>query len=340
MLNIQQQVDLASHNALGISEQAERLVWVENDRQLCEALALADANHWPVTLLGGGSNVVLAGPLRGLVIGMRSRGRRIISRAAGEVLIEAQAGESWHALVGWSLDHGLCGLENLSLIPGTVGAAPMQNIGAYGVELKDVFDSLQALDRHTGEVHCFSLEECGFAYRDSLFKRQAGRYVILRVRLRLLSRPQLKLDYAPLGQAWLATGLQRPDARVVSELVCRIRRSKLPDPAVLGNAGSFFKNPLVTGEQLQSLLAQYPQLPHYPQPDGDYKLAAGWLIEQAGWKGHREGDVGVHSEQALVLVNFAAARGEEILALAERIRTDISQRFAVLLEMEPQPLGL
>lgn len=339
MLKVLDNANLQRLNTLGISERAQRLVYVEDEAQLRAALALARTQNWQVTLLGGGSNVVVAGPLGGLVIVMRSRGRRILQRSAEAVLIEGEAGESWSALVNWSLDQGLSGLENLSLIPGTLGAAPVQNIGAYGVELQDSFDSLDALDREDGVVRRFNRDQCRFAYRDSLFKQAAGRYVILRVRLCLSPRAQLKVDYAPLAAAWRATGLQRPDARVVSALVCQIRRSKLPDPVLLGNAGSFFKNPLVAAAQLQVLLARYPQLPHYPQPDGLFKVAAGWMIEHAGWKGYRAGSVGVHSEQALVLVNYGAARGCELLALAEKISQDILERFGVRLEMEPQRIG-
>jgi len=331
--------DLRLLNTFGISEYAERLVTVENDVQLREALGLARQQDWPVTLLGGGSNMVLAGPVPGLTIAMRSRGRRVVERTADNVLIEGEAGENWHQLVGWSLDHGFHGLENLSLIPGTLGAAPVQNIGAYGVELCDVFDSLDALDRHTGEVCRLDRAACRFAYRDSLFKQQPGRFVILRVRLRLATRPQPRLGYAPLAAAWQALGLQRPDSRVISELVCRIRRSKLPDPAQLGNAGSFFKNPLVSVERATALLAAWPGMPHYPQDDGSIKLAAGWLIEQAGWKGHCRGSVGVHCEQALVLVNFGGARGAEVMALAGDIQQDVVRRFGVTLEMEPQLIG-
>ncbi|MCO5787523.1 UDP-N-acetylmuramate dehydrogenase [Pseudomonas sp. G11-1] len=326
-------------NTFGINESAEQLVPVETEQQLREALALADAQGWPVTVLGGGSNMILAGPLAGLVIAMRSRGRRVLSREPGSAVIEGEAGENWHQLVNWSLDHGFHGLENLSLIPGTLGAAPMQNIGAYGVELCDVFDSLDALDRTTGEVCRFDRDACRFAYRDSLFKQQAGRFVILRVRLRLSTQPVPRLDYAPLAAAWSVTGLSRPDSRVISQLVCQIRRSKLPDPAQLGNAGSFFKNPLLPADQAAALLATWPEAPHYPQPDGSVKLAAGWLIERAGWKGHCRDRVGVHREQALVLVNLGGARGADVLALAEDIQRDVQAKFGVQLEMEPQRVG-
>lgn len=331
---------LAALNTFGISEQAERLAFIHDDRQLRAALALAERNGWPLTLMGGGSNLVLAGPVPGLTLVMRSRGRRIIQRTADFAVIEGEAGENWHQLVCWSLDMGFHGLENLSLIPGTLGAAPVQNIGAYGVELCDVFDSLEALNRHTGETRWIGRAECRFAYRDSLFKQESGTYVILRVRLRLGTRPAPRLDYAPLAAAWQKSGLKRPDSRVISRLVCDIRRSKLPDPAQLGNAGSFFKNPLVTEEQAGVLVSRWPGMPHYPQSDGSVKLAAGWLIDQAGWKGHSRQRVGVHREQALVLVNLGGARGEDVLGLAEDIRQDVLEKFGVTLEMEPQLLGV
>lgn len=339
MLAVRQQVDLRAYNSLGITERAEHLVEIHSDRELVAALDMAAEHAWPVTVLGGGSNVVVTGSLPGVVIVMRSRGRRVLQREPDALLIEGEAGENWHELVNWTLDLGLCGLENLSLIPGTLGAAPVQNIGAYGVELQDVFHSLDALDRVTGEIRQFDRAGCLFGYRESVFKQSPGRYVILRVRLILRRHAQVRVDYAPLDTAWESTGLHRPDPRVVASLVCQIRQSKLPDPAVLGNAGSFFKNPLVTLNQLNALKALYPDIPHYLQPDGRYKVAAGWLIDQAGWKGVRAGHVGVHARQALVLVNHGGARGEDILSLAKRISDDVHARFGLELEMEPQRLG-
>lgn len=334
-----EQADLAAYNTFGISERAAHLLEVESDRQLLMAIDRAVRHDWPLTIIGGGSNLVLGGAVPGLVVAMRSRGRRVLRASGEDVVIEAEAGENWHALVLFALDLGLWGIENLALIPGTVGAAPVQNIGAYGVELCDVFDSLDALDRESGEIVRFDRCACRFAYRDSLFKQQAGRFIILRVRLRLSRTPRLRVEYAPLRSAWQATGLRRPDARVVAELVCAIRRSKLPDPAVLGNAGSFFKNPVVSTEQAATLRLKWPGMPGYPQAEGGEKLPAGWLIEQAGWKGRREGPVGVHAEQALVLVNHGGARGAQVLALARRIREDVLKQFGVALEMEPQVLG-
>lgn len=331
---------LTAFNTFGISEQAERLGFIHDDAQLHAALMLAEQHGWPVNLLGGGSNLVLAGPVPGLTLVMRSRGRRVIERNTDSVIIEAEAGENWHQLVNWSLDMGFHGLENLSLIPGTLGAAPVQNIGAYGVELCDVFDSLEALNRATGKTCRLDREQCRFAYRDSLFKQQPGIHVILRVRLRLSTRPVPRLDYAPLAAAWQMLGLRQPDSRVISRLVCDIRNSKLPDPAQLGNAGSFFKNPLLGREQASALLSRWPGMPQYRQADGSIKLAAGWLIEQAGWKGHCRQRVGVHREQALVLVNLGGARGSDVLGLAGDIRQDVLEKFGVMLEMEPQLLGV
>ncbi|MEH6491096.1 UDP-N-acetylmuramate dehydrogenase [Halopseudomonas sp.] len=339
MSQLQTQVDLRPFNTLALSERAERLLCIESESDLHAALALAQRSSWPVTLIGGGSNLVLAGPVRGLVLLMRTRGRRVLSRCSESVVVEAAAGENWHDFVRWTLDLGLSGLENLSLIPGTVGAAPVQNIGAYGVEVRDLFCSLDALDRLTGEVKCLYAADCRFDYRDSLFKHDPGRYVILRVRFKLSPRPYINVSYAPLAVAWQETGLQQPDSRVVSELVCAIRRSKLPDPVRLPNAGSFFKNPLVPQAAADALLLGYPQMPHFPQPQGECKLAAGWLIDQAGWKGVRRGDVGVHAEQALVLVNYGNARGADILALAAEIAADVRQRFGVELEQEPPLMG-
>jgi len=266
---------------------------------------------------------------------MATRGIRVLQDDGKHVLVEAEAGEAWHPFVLWTLEHGLCGLENLSLIPGTVGAAPMQNIGAYGVEIKDVFAGLTALDRQTGELRDFNLEECNFAYRDSLFKHETGRWLILRVRFALSRVSHLKLDYGPVQQRLAGQGITEATPSDVSRAICSIRREKLPDPAELGNAGSFFKNPLVSQALAAELQGLYPDLVAYPQADGQMKLAAGWLIDKAGWKGFRDGDAGVHKMQALVLVNYGGATGHDIANLALRIQQDIAERFKVDLDMEP-----
>ncbi|MCR4509882.1 UDP-N-acetylmuramate dehydrogenase [Pseudomonas sp. 32.2.56] len=337
-LQVRTQVSLKPYNSFAVEARASHFVEAESDQQVREALAYAEVQQLSLLVLGGGSNLLLTADVQALVLRMASRGIRLLSDDGEQVLVEAEAGEPWHPFVQWTLAQGLVGLENLSLIPGTVGAAPVQNIGAYGVELKDLFAGLTALDRHTGELREFSLEECGFAYRDSLFKRESGRWLILRVRFALSRSAALHLDYGPVRQRLAEQGIDAPTALDVSQAICAIRSEKLPDPAVLGNAGSFFKNPVVPAALAQRLRAEHADLVGYPQADGQVKLAAGWLIERAGWKGFREGDAGVHRLQALVLVNYGSATGAQLLALAQRIQADIAQRFAVELEIEPNVL--
>ncbi|MGY2231241.1 UDP-N-acetylmuramate dehydrogenase [Pseudomonas tolaasii] len=334
-LQVLAQVSLKPFNSFGIDVRAQQFAEAHSDADVREALAYSAAKALPLLVIGGGSNLLLTQDVPALVLRMATRGIRVLKDDGVHAVVEAEAGEAWHPFVLWTLENGFCGLENLSLIPGTVGAAPMQNIGAYGVEIKDVFSGLTALDRQTGELREFSLEECKFAYRDSLFKHETGRWLILRVRFALSRASQLKLDYGPVQQRLAAQGITEPTPSDVSRAICSIRREKLPDPAELGNAGSFFKNPLVSQGLASELQALYPDLVAYPQSDGQMKLAAGWLIERAGWKGFREGDAGVHKLQALVLVNYGAATGHDIANLAQRIQQDIAERFKVDLEMEP-----
>lgn len=337
-LRLQENLSLKPFNTFGVEARARLFAEAHSDEEVRTALALAAERGLLLLPIGGGSNLLLTGNIDALVLRMASRGIRILSDDGERVIIEAEAGEPWHPFVLHTLELGLAGLENLSLIPGTVGAAPMQNIGAYGVELKDCFVGLTALDRHNGGLREFSLIECEFGYRESVFKRDIGRWLILRVRFALQRTPRLQLDYGPLRQ-WLAEhGIESPTPTDVSHAVCAIRRSKLPDPAELGNAGSFFKNPLVDAELVARLRTEHPDLVAYPQGDGRFKLAAGWLIERAGWKGYRQGDAGVHRLQALVLVNYGQAGGRELLDLAERIQADIEARFGVRLEIEPNIL--
>lgn len=331
----QERVSLKPFNTFGIDVKARYLALAHDDDEIRQALALAAQRQLPVLVVGGGSNLLLTRDVDALVLHMASRGRRILSDDGERVVIEAEAGEPWHSFVQWSLAQGLCGLENLSLIPGTVGAAPMQNVGAYGVEIKDVFAGLTALDRETGQLRDFTLNECAFAYRDSVFKRNPGRWLILRVRFVLSRTLRAHLDYGPVRQRLQEQGVQEVTAQAISDAICSIRREKLPDPAELGNAGSFFKNPVVSVQLAESIRARYPSLVAYPQSEGQVKLAAGWLIEQAGWKGYREGDAGVHRLQSLVLVNYGQASGAQLHALAQRIQADILERFGVELEMEP-----
>ncbi|WP_085675537.1 MULTISPECIES: UDP-N-acetylmuramate dehydrogenase [unclassified Pseudomonas] len=331
----QEQVSLKPYNTFGIDVKARYFTQAHDDDEVREALAQAHQRGLPVQVIGGGSNLLLTRDIDALVLHMASRGRRVLSDDGERVVVEAQAGEPWHDFVQWSLAQGFCGLENLSLIPGTVGAAPMQNVGAYGVEIKDVFAGLTALDRETGELRDFTLEECAFGYRDSVFKRNPGRWLILQVRFALSHELQAHLDYGPVRQRLAEQGVEQPTAQAISDAICSIRREKLPDPAELGNAGSFFKNPVVSAELVERIRSQYPGVVAYPQADGQVKLAAGWLIEQAGWKGYREGDAGVHRLQSLVLVNYGQASGAQLHALAQRIQADILERFGVELEMEP-----
>lgn len=334
-LQVQREVSLKPFNTFGVDVRARLFAEARSDADVRQALAYAEEQGVPLLVIGGGSNLLLTADIPSLVLRMASRGIRILEDDGSRVVIEAEAGEPWHPFVLHTLAQGMSGLENLSLIPGTVGAAPMQNIGAYGVEIKDVFAGLTALDRQTGELRDFTLDECNFAYRDSLFKQQPARWLILRVRFALSRIAHLHLEYGPVRQRLTEQGVDQPTATDVSRAICSIRSEKLPDPAVLGNAGSFFKNPLVSATLVAQLKGQYPDLVAYAQPDGQMKLAAGWLIERAGWKGFRDADAGVHKAQALVLVNYGNATGLQLLDLAQRIQKDISERFHVELEMEP-----
>jgi len=337
-LNLQNDVSLKAFNSFGVDVRARLFAEAHDDGDVREALSLALQQGLPLLVIGGGSNLLLTRDVEALVLRMASRGIRILGEDGDQVLVEAEAGEPWHPFVQWTLAQGLSGLENLSLIPGTVGAAPMQNIGAYGVEIKDLFAGLTALDRQTGELRDFGLEACAFAYRDSLFKREAGRWLILRVRFRLSRLASLRLDYGPVRQRLVEMGIEAPTASDVSQAICAIRSEKLPNPVELGNAGSFFKNPVVAFELAERIRAEHADLVSYPAGDGLVKLAAGWLIERTGWKGFRDGDAGVHRLQALVLVNYGRATGAQLLQLAQRIQADVLARFGVELEIEPNVL--
>ncbi|MFC6672793.1 UDP-N-acetylmuramate dehydrogenase [Marinobacterium aestuariivivens] len=335
-LALQRDFDLCALNSFGFPSRAEYFLRVETLDQLRQAVALARKQGWPMLMLGGGSNLVLREHIPGLVIQMALKGRQVASPEAGTVLVSAAAGENWHETVVWTLQQGCYGLENLALIPGTVGAAPMQNIGAYGVELEERFDSLLALDTESGDIRRFDRDDCRFGYRDSLFKSVApGRYIILEVTFALSQRPCPVLRYQALADALALRGLTAPDPEQVFEAICEIRRRKLPDPAVVGNAGSFFKNPLVSSAQCEALRERFPGLVAFAAGDG-CKLAAGWLIDQCGWKGRRLGQVGVYHQQALVLVNEGGGTAAELLQLSDRIRGSVRERFGVELEMEPR----
>jgi UDP-N-acetylmuramate dehydrogenase len=332
---------LASCNTFGIDARARCYLPILSVAELAAALADPRLAGMPRLLLGGGSNIVLTGDFDGVVLHMAIMGREVLGVQGDHTLVRAAAGENWHGFVAWTLAQGLGGLENMSLIPGTVGAAPIQNIGAYGVELKDVFHSLTVFDVASGAVRSMDAAECRFGYRDSVFKQPGGAgLVIVDVTFALPTAWQPNLRYAELAQAVAEAGLNTPGAPEVSALeisniVVAIRRRKLPDPAVIGNAGSFFKNPVVSSARCAELLAAFPTLVHHAQADGSEKLAAGWLIDQCGWKGRSLGAAGVYPKQALVLVNNGGATGAEVLALARAIGEDVRQRYGVTLEVEP-----
>jgi UDP-N-acetylmuramate dehydrogenase len=327
--------DLTALNTLGLVSRAPACVTLEHADQL-PALSRLAKQYESLLILGGGSNMVLPGRVPGLVARVALRGLRLAEQRPDAWIVEAAAGENWHDAVAHCLDRGWDGLENLALIPGTAGAAPVQKIGAYGVELADRFDSLLAWNIEQGKLIRMTAADCGYAYRDSVFKREPpGRWLIVSVRLRLPRPWRPVLDYPDLrGDAALAAA-GAPSARVIFDAVCRVRRAKLPDPAVTGNAGSFFKNPLVDAAARDALLARFPGLVSYAQADGRYKLAAGWLIDQCGWKGKTLGRAGVHGRQALVLVNRGGATAQDILALAQAIQRDVQNKYGVTLEPEP-----
>ncbi len=327
-------------NSFSVEARCGQLLTLEQAQDL-ETL-LSDKLFDPKTdvILGGGSNVLFASDIPGTVVLNRIAGRRIVSDSGTEVLIEACSGENWHQLVLWSLEQGLSGIENLSLIPGLTGAAPMQNIGAYGVELSDVLDSVQVLELATGDKHEFSHDECQFAYRDSRFKTaDAGRFLITGIRLRLQRNFEPKLDYSGIRDELDLMAARHPSARQVSEAVIRLRQRKLPDPAVIGNAGSFFKNPVIQCSKAEALEKQFFGLPVYPINEQLCKISAAWLIDYCGWKGHREGDAGVSEGHALVLVNHGNASGQDLLNLADSIKSSVNERFGVELVPEPRVIG-
>ncbi len=333
-MDILENVSLRQLNTFGIEANARYYAEVHSTAGLQEIL-LQWRGAAPF-ILGGGSNILFTGNVERLVIRNCIRGREIIRRDAGRAWVAAGGGENWHEFVLWCLDNGLGGIENLSLIPGTVGAAPIQNIGAYGVELQDVFHSLEATELSSGMEHAFGREACRFGYRDSVFKGPLrGVYCITRVVLELSTEGhKINTSYGAIREMLENRGISDPGIRDVSEAVMAIRRSKLPDPALIGNAGSFFKNPEVPHWQFEQLKALFPGIVHYPAGEGLVKIPAGWLIEQCGWKGQRIGDAGCYEKQALVLVNHGRASGAELLQLAQEIVDSVAEKFGIRLAPE------
>lgn len=325
------QISLRDRNSFGVEQRAAHLVEFETPDDLREIFARGIPPRWMV--LSGGNNVLFTEDYDGLLLTPVARQITILEERGDTIRVRAEAGVEWDDLVEWAVGRGLWGLENLSLIPGKAGAAPVQNIGAYGCEAADTIRRVEMFCVETATMLTLDAAHCGFGYRESVFKHALkGRVVITAIELELSRTPRPRLGYGDVEREVEARG--GATLRNIREAVCAIRRSKLPDPAVLGNAGSFFKNPVVEAPVAEALLAEYPDMPHYPAPEGRVKLAAGWLIDRAGMKGHREGNVGVHERQALVLVNYGGATGGEVIAFAHRVRQRVRERFGIEIDTE------
>ncbi len=333
-------VSLQGRNTFRVPARAAMMADVRRGDALAELYEFAMLRDGPVMVLGEGSNLLFAADYPGVVICLTMAEIRVLEDDGGHALVRADAGVAWNDLVGWTLGRGLCGLENMALIPGTVGASPIQNIGAYGVEVGEFIETVEAFQRDTGQVKRLTKADCEFGYRDSRFKQQLDRWVITAVELRLPRQRELKLDYAGVREELAAMGIDQPRAIHAAEAISRIRTRKLPNPAVVGNAGSFFKNPILPDSLALALKENHPALPVYPgDSTSTRKVSAAWLIEAAGWKGYRDGDAGISSQHALVLVNHGRATGPQLLALAHRVADSVQETFAVALEPEPRLIG-
>lgn len=333
ILTIENDVDLSMYNTFGVKARAKHMIRLESENELPAILRYASDYQGKVLFLGGGSNLLFTDNWDGLIIKVETKGIEVLDEDDDFIFVRAQAGEEWNDLVKYCVSRGYGGIENLSLIPGTVGSSPVQNIGAYGVELKDVFYMLEAVSIRTGEIREFYRNECQFDYRYSVFKGvYKGIYLILSVTLQLKKKPVLNISYGAIEDEMKKHNLPL-SIDSVSKAVINIRRCKLPDPEVLGNAGSFFRNPVVSTKEFKHLVAEYPELKYFEVEDG-YKIAAGWLIENCGWKGYREGDAGVHQNQALVIVNHGSATGKELKDLSEKIMQSVFKKYGLTLEPE------
>jgi len=331
---LQSDISLRELNSFGLDVRARNFVRVDSIQSLAQCYQETAWLGGPYFILGGGTNLLLTRDMDGVVIQVALRGKELAAEDAEAFYVQAAAGEKWDDLVQWTLEQGYPGLENLARIPGSVGAAPIQNIGAYGIELAQRFQELEAFDPKGGELVRLDAAACGFGYRDSLFKSRFAHLIVTHVTLRLPKVWKPVLHYGELKGVLAAEGTDTPTPRQVARVVAAIRREKLPDPAEVGNAGSFFKNPLVSSDHYARLLGQFPQIVGYRQDSGSYKLAAAWLIDQCGWKGRSMGRAGVHQRQPLVLVNRGGATGAEVLALAGAISESVHSRFGVGLETE------
>ena len=327
-------ISLKSYNTFGIEVKAQLLIDIESEEDLKQVYQSNELMALPKLVLGGGSNILFTKNQRKAILKINIKGIEVLDQKDHEVRVKVGAGEIWHQFVLWCLDHNLGGVENLSLIPGTVGAAPIQNIGAYGVELKDVFDSLEAYEIKSGKVRLFDKEQCQFNYRNSFFKGSGkDQYVITSVTFKLTTKPRLNVSYVDIQQRLNDQGLQI-NIHNISESVIHIRQTKLPDPIKIGNAGSFFKNPIIEKPLHDALKLIHEDLPHYPVDSKNIKIPAAWLIEQCGWKGKRTDQIGVHDRQPLVLVNYGGGKGLDILKLSEKIQLSIQKKFGIDLKTE------
>ena len=334
-MHLRENISLQHYNTFGIDVKADHYVELSSQDEIISFINNRLENYPDYLILGGGSNVLFVNHFHGLVIHLANKGITIVDEDDEHVRLQVNAGENWDDLVSFCVEAAYGGIENLSMIPGSVGAAPIQNIGAYGVELKDHFNELQALNLLTGRIEVFTHEECQFSYRNSIFKNKLkGQYLILNISIILDKIPSFQTSYGVIEQELQAMQIDTLSIKSIREAVCNIRSRKLPDPEEIGNGGSFFKNPVVNNELYKSLVKEFPGIVSYPHGEMQRKLAAGWLIEKAGWKGYRKGDAGVHSEQALVLVNYGKASGQDILNLSEEIRSSVFEMFQVDLERE------
>lgn len=332
-MQILENISLKPFNTFGIDVKGRYFAEVFTEGELFSLLRSFDHDKQPFLILGGGSNILFTKDFDGTIVKISTKGIEITGDTGDVIDVRVHAGENWDEFVGYCVEKGWGGVENLSLIPGNVGTGPVQNIGAYGTEIKNVILEVNALDRISQKQKMFSNNECEFAYRDSIFKRYKNRYVILSVTFRLNRKPSLNLAYRGIRDELTRLRVNSPDLRSVREAVCNIRRRKLPDPFKIGNSGSFFKNPVIDLDQFSSLSTKFPGIVSFPQGN-TVKLAAAWLIEQCGWKGYRSGDAGVHPNQPLILVNYGNAAGQEILDLANAIKSDVSNKFGITLETE------
>ncbi|MDQ3191524.1 MAG: UDP-N-acetylmuramate dehydrogenase [Bacteroidota bacterium] len=334
-MQITENFHLKNFNSFGIQALSKYYSAVHSIEEIQELLSDSNIKNLQRLILGGGSNLLFTGNFDGIIIKNNIKGIELLREDADFYYVKAGAGENWHQFVLHCIKNNYAGVENLSLIPGNVGASPMQNIGAYGVEIKDVFESLEAVEISTGELHTFSNSDCKFGYRESVFKNiNKNKYIISSVTYKLRKVPQFNTSYGAIDKELEAMNVKELSIAAISKAVCNIRSSKLPDPKLIGNAGSFFKNPVVGQSHYEHLKTFFPEIPSYPQANKTYKLAAGWLIEQCGWKGYRKNDAGVHVNQALVLVNYGNASGTEIFEISDEILKSVYSKFEVNLERE------